>query len=106
VDVFGNFILKHSSCFIGKVKYLLLLLPPFKGKLKSYSDFSLYFTTPTDISVSRDSSVSIVTWLRARRPEFDYRQGQGFFFFATASRLALGPTQSPIQWTMGALPPE
>jgi hypothetical protein len=29
-----------------------------------------------------------------------------FFLFATASRPALGHTQSPIQWTTGALSPE
>jgi hypothetical protein len=28
-----------------------------------------------------------------------------FFFFATESRLALGPTQPPIQWLSGALSP-
>jgi len=28
-----------------------------------------------------------------------------FFFFATASRPALGPTQPPIQWVQGALSP-
>jgi hypothetical protein len=34
---------------------------------------------------------------------FDYRQGLGIFLFTTASRTALGPTQSPIQWVTGAL---
>jgi hypothetical protein len=32
---------------------------------------------------------------------FDSRQEQGFFLFATASRPALGPTESPIQWVPG-----
>jgi len=27
----------------------------------------------------------------------------GFFSFTIASRLALGPTQPPIQWVLGAL---
>jgi hypothetical protein len=27
--------------------------------------------------------------------------GAGTFFFATASRSALGPTQPPIQWVLG-----
>jgi len=30
-------------------------------------------------------------------------QGQVIFLFATASRPALGPTQPPIQWVLGAL---
>jgi len=42
--------------------------------------------------VSRDSSVSVVTTLRAGRPEFDSQQGHGSFLFTTASKPALGPT--------------
>jgi hypothetical protein len=34
---------------------------------------------------------------------FDFRRGLGIFLFITASRTALGPTQSPIQWVPGAL---
>jgi hypothetical protein len=34
---------------------------------------------------------------------FESRQGLGIFLFTTASRPALGPTQSPIQWVPGAL---
>jgi hypothetical protein len=34
---------------------------------------------------------------------FDFRRGLGIFLFITASRTALGPTQSPIQWKPGAL---
>jgi hypothetical protein len=36
---------------------------------------------------------------------FESRQGMGIFLFTTASRLALGPTQPPIQWVSGALSP-
>jgi hypothetical protein len=36
--------------------------------------------------------------LRAERLVLDSRQGQDIFFFSAASRLALGPTQPPIQW--------
>jgi hypothetical protein len=32
---------------------------------------------------------------------FEPRQGVSIFFFTTASRPALGPTQSPIQWVRG-----
>jgi hypothetical protein len=52
---------------------------------------------------SRDISVSTETRLRAGWPGCDSRQRQGIFFFATASRPALGPIQRPIQWLPGAL---
>jgi hypothetical protein len=29
-------------------------------------------------------------------------RGKKFYLFSTASRLVLGPTQSPIQWSPGA----
>jgi hypothetical protein len=34
---------------------------------------------------------------------FESRQGMGIFPFTTASRPALGPAQSPIQWIPGDL---
>jgi hypothetical protein len=46
----------------------------------------------------RDSSFNVVNKLRAGRPGFDSRQGQGIFPFTTTSRPALGPTQSRVQW--------
>jgi hypothetical protein len=36
-------------------------------------------------------------------PGFDSQQGLGIFLFTTASIMALGPTQPPIQWVPGAL---
>jgi len=42
------------------------------------------------------SSVSEVIRIRAKRPEFHYRQGQGLFLFVTAFWLALWHIQ-PIQ---------
>jgi len=47
----------------------------------------------------------MVTRLRAGWPEFESRQGKGYFLFATASRLVLGPTKSLIQRVPGALSP-
>jgi len=47
------------------------------------------------------SSVSIVTRPQAGQLGFDSR----FFLLATASRLALGPAQPPIQWILGAVSP-
>jgi hypothetical protein len=44
------------------------------------------------------------TTLRAGRPEFDSQQGQECFF-ATESKLVLGPTQPPIQWVRMAHSP-
>jgi hypothetical protein len=34
---------------------------------------------------------------------FNSWQGLEIFLFTTMSRMALGPTQSPIQWVLGAL---
>jgi hypothetical protein len=34
---------------------------------------------------------------------FDSQQGLGIFLFITASGTAMGPTQPPIQWVLGAL---
>jgi hypothetical protein len=34
---------------------------------------------------------------------FNSQWGQGIFLFTTVSRLAVGPTQSPIQWVTGVL---
>jgi hypothetical protein len=42
-------------------------------------------------------------WLQTRRPGFDPVQGRRIFPLTSASRLALGPTQPPIQWVPGAL---
>jgi len=56
-------------------------------------------------NVSRDSSVNIVTRLRAQRPGSNSWQGKGIFLLTTASRPALGPTQPYIEWVTGALSP-
>jgi hypothetical protein len=42
--------------------------------------------------------------LRAGRPGLDSRLGQDIFLYSTASRLALRPTQHPIQRVEGVLP--
>jgi len=55
---------------------------------------------------SRGCSVSIVTKLRAGRPEFGSRQVQGLFLLITASRPALGPSQHPTRWVSAAPSPE
>jgi hypothetical protein len=47
--------------------------------------------------------LSVATRVRTGRPWFDSRQGLGIFFFATASRAALGSTQRLIQWLPGCL---
>jgi hypothetical protein len=51
----------------------------------------------------RDSSLSIMTRLRGGRPGFNSWQGQEIRLFSIASRPALGPTQTPIQWAPGVL---
>jgi len=51
--------------------------------------------------MSNDSSVTLVTRLRAGRPGFDSWQEQGLSLFTTASIPALRPTQPPLQWVPG-----
>jgi hypothetical protein len=46
-----------------------------------------------------------VTRLQAGRPGFNSWQGDETFLFATTTRPALGPTQTPIQWVLGAPSP-
>jgi hypothetical protein len=38
-----------------------------------------------------------------RGPRVRFPAGLGIFLFTTVSRTALGPTQTPIQWILGAL---
>jgi len=51
-------------------------------------------------------TIRIVPKLRVVRSGFDFRQGLGFFLFATASKPALGSTHPSIQWVPKALTPE
>jgi hypothetical protein len=59
------------------------------------------YGSETSVSTTRDerwgSSVSIVTTLWTGRPELDFRHGQRFILFATASRPFLEVIQPPIQ---------
>jgi len=44
----------------------------------------------------------IVKWAgRSGTLGFDSRRELGIFLFTTASRIALGPTEPPIQWVTG-----
>jgi hypothetical protein len=43
--------------------------------------------------------------LWAERPGFDFQKEQNISLYSTASRPALGATQSPIQWVQGAISP-
>jgi hypothetical protein len=56
-----------------------------------------------DFQWSWDSLVGIVTRLQAGQSGFNSWQGLGIFLFATMSRLAQGPTHSPVQWVLGFL---
>jgi hypothetical protein len=54
----------------------------------------------------RVSSVSIGTRLRAVRPGFDFREGEGIFLFVTSSRQILEPTQPLVKWVPVLISPE
>jgi hypothetical protein len=58
-------------------------------------------------SSSRDSSVGIVTGYELDDLRVGYSSTGGVknFDFSLSTRPALGPTQPPIQWLPGALPP-
>jgi hypothetical protein len=49
------------------------------------------------------SGIALGYVLDNRGSRFRFPAGAWNFFFATASRTTLGPTQSPIQWVPGAL---
>jgi hypothetical protein len=53
---------------------------------------------------SHDSSVGIGTGYGLDGQGSNPGKGK-IFLFPTTSRLALGPTQSPIQWVMGTISP-
>jgi hypothetical protein len=58
--------------------------------------------------MSRDSSIGIALGFGLDDRgfgvlRFDFRRRLGIFLFTTASRMALRPTQPPIQWVPGAL---
>jgi hypothetical protein len=61
--------------------------------------YNIYFRFLFDSSVG----IELGYGLDDRGLGFDSRQGLGIFLFTTASRMALGPTQPPIQWVQGAL---
>ena len=49
--------------------------------------------------LSRDNVLGILTWLGDERSGVRIRQRQWVLLFFKASRLSVGPTQSPVQWT-------
>jgi hypothetical protein len=54
-----------------------------------------------------DTAVGIVNRLQAIRLKgsgFDCQHGQEIYILSKTSRLALGPTQSPVQWMLGSFP--
>jgi hypothetical protein len=57
------------------------------------------------VYVSRVAVSQYSVRLRTGWPGFDPRQRQRIFPLTSASRLALGLTQPPIQWVTGALSP-
>lgn len=55
---------------------------------------------------SQGSSLSQYSdWLQVGWPRFDFWQGKKIFLLASASRLAVWPTQLPFEWVPGVLSP-
>jgi hypothetical protein len=65
----------------------------------------IIYNYSTSFLMSRDSSVGITTGygLDDLMIGVRFQAGLGIFVFIAVSRLALGPTQPPIQWVPGAL---
>jgi hypothetical protein len=66
---------------------------------------STKFEDPHYVIKSHDSSAGIALGYRLdnRGSRVQFPAGAGIFLFTTMSRMALGPTQPPIQWVPGAL---
>jgi hypothetical protein len=71
------------------------------GKIASDADFIPEWMDP---KVGQDTVVGKGTFnVHTGNRGFDSRRGLGIFLFTTAFRMALGPTQPPIQRVPGAL---
>jgi hypothetical protein len=81
------------------------LFIPFQGVIRNVCYPHIHFLLRFVLILSyRNSSVSMVTNLRAGRLGFDSLQGQGISLLATGvSRLTLGSIQSPMQWVPASL---
>jgi hypothetical protein len=77
---------------------------PILSQMHPLHAFPLYFPR-IGSNISHDSSVGIALGygLDDRGSRVRIPAGSGNFLFTTASRMALGPTQPPIQWVPGSL---
>jgi hypothetical protein len=90
------------------LRFLLLCIisPSFRVSHILYFLLLYIFLSSSSVELrDGNSSVGLVTRLQAGQPGFHSRQRQRLLLFATASRLAPGPTQPPIQWVPKALSP-
>jgi hypothetical protein len=69
------------------------------GVLELNDSFHIFFISARKIKYV----ISIALGYRLHDWEFESRQGLEIFLFTTSSRLALGPTQLPVQWLPGSL---
>jgi hypothetical protein len=74
-------------------------------KVTNVNSVCVFLCYVQNLYKSRDGSIGIALGygLDDRDSRVRFPAGLGIFLFTTASRTALGPTQSPIQWVPGVL---
>jgi hypothetical protein len=94
-----------AHAILGETKKTTIIVSGLQGE-KGISSFPNMKQDLVSYSFAkRDSPVGIATGYGLDGQLFDSRECQEIFLCSTASRPALGPNQSPIQWILGALSP-
>jgi hypothetical protein len=79
------------------------ILPFVSANRKECDDVSVKYMSVKILIKFRTNVIPLGYGLDDRGSRVRFPAGAGNFFLTTASRAALGPTQSPIKWVRGAL---